>query len=92
MLHISAQISIYPLRQENLAPAIEEAVQICRGHGLEVHPGAMSTLVIGDDEQVFSALKDALHSAATRGDVAMVVTLSNACPAFQPPGETWGDR
>jgi uncharacterized protein YqgV (UPF0045/DUF77 family) len=91
-MHISAQISVYPLRQENLAPTIQEAVQVFHGHGLQVHPGAMSTLVVGDDDKVFAALKDALHSAAAQGDVVMVVTLSNACPAFQPPGETWGDK
>lgn len=91
-MHISAQISVYPLRQENLAPAIQEVVQVFRRHGLEVHPGAMSTLVFGDDDEVFIVLKDALRSATSRGDVVMVVTLSNACPAFQPAGETWGDK
>jgi uncharacterized protein YqgV (UPF0045/DUF77 family) len=92
VIHISAQLSVYPLRQENLAPTIQETVQIVRRHELEVHPGAMSTLVIGDDDKVFAALKDALRTAAAGGDVVMVVTLSNACPAFQPSGATWGDE
>jgi uncharacterized protein YqgV (UPF0045/DUF77 family) len=84
MTRISAQVSIYPLRQLNLAPAIEEAVQICYARGLEVHPGTMSTLLIGDEEGIFSALRDVMRSAATRGDVVMVVTLSNACPPCRP--------
>jgi uncharacterized protein YqgV (UPF0045/DUF77 family) len=91
VIQISAQISVYPLRQENLAPAIQEAVQILRRYELEVHPGAMSTLVIGDEDNVFAAVKDAFHGATERGDLVMVVTLSNACPAYQPPGETWAD-
>jgi uncharacterized protein YqgV (UPF0045/DUF77 family) len=85
MTRISAQVSVYPLRQLNLAPAIEDAVQVCYARGLEVHPGTMSTLIVGDDEEVFSSLKTAMRSAATRGDVVMVVTFSNACPSFSPP-------
>lgn len=82
MIGISAQVSVYPLRQPRLSPAIDEAVRICRAHGLEVHPGPMSTLVKGDDDAVFIALKEALQSVATRGEVVMVVTLSNACPVI----------
>jgi hypothetical protein len=41
----------------------------------------MSTLVTGNDEEMFAALKEALRTAAARGEVVMVVTLSNACPA-----------
>jgi uncharacterized protein YqgV (UPF0045/DUF77 family) len=92
MTRISAQVSIYPLRQPNLAPAIEEAVQIFRARRLEFHPGAMSTLVIGDDEIVFAALRDALRGAATRGDVVMVASLSNACPPFRPPVAALSDK
>jgi uncharacterized protein YqgV (UPF0045/DUF77 family) len=67
-------------------------VQILRRHELEVHPGAMSTLVVGEEDNVFAAVKEAFHSAIQRGDLVMAVTLSNACPAYQPPGETWADR
>ena len=80
MIRISAQISIYPLRQPDLSSTIDEALRICRTHGLEVQPGTMSTVVAGDDEQIFAALQDAMQSAAARGDVVLVATLSNACP------------
>jgi uncharacterized protein YqgV (UPF0045/DUF77 family) len=86
MIGISAQISVYPLRQPRLSPTIDEAVRICRAHGLEVRPGPMSTLVTGDDDALFAALKEALRSAATKGEVIMVMTLSNACPASAKPG------
>jgi uncharacterized protein YqgV (UPF0045/DUF77 family) len=77
---IAAQVSLYPLRQASLSPAIDEALQIFRGHGLDVEPGAMSTLIAGDDAAVFAALQEAFHCAAEQGQVVMVVTLSNACP------------
>jgi uncharacterized protein YqgV (UPF0045/DUF77 family) len=86
MIGLSAQVSVYPLRQPRLSPAIDEAVRICRAHGLEVHTGPMSTLLKGDDDDIFIALKEALRSVATRGEVVMVVTLSNACP-LTPAGD-----
>jgi uncharacterized protein YqgV (UPF0045/DUF77 family) len=80
MAAISAQVSLYPLRHEQLSPIIDEALKEFRGQGLEVHPGTMSTLVLGSEESVFSALREAFGKATRRGEVVMVVTVSNACP------------
>jgi uncharacterized protein YqgV (UPF0045/DUF77 family) len=80
MIDVTAQVSIYPLRQPRLSPTIEKAVEVFRAHGLIVHLGAMSTLVAGNEDAIFAALKEALRSAATQGDVVMAVTFSNACP------------
>lgn len=80
MTGIAAQVSLYPLRQASLSPAIEEAVRIFRKHGLEVEPGAMSTIISGNDEAVFAALQEAFRSVAAQGQVVMIVTFSNACP------------
>jgi len=85
MTGLAAQISIYPLRQPHLSPTIDDVVQVFRNHeGLEVRPGSMSTLVIGNDDEIFAALKDALRNAAAKGEVVMVATLSNACPIPGP--------
>ena len=78
---VSAQVSLYPLRQDHFSPAIDDALEEFRRHGLEIQPGAMSTLVVGEQEPVFSALQEAYRKAGNRGEVVMVVTLSNACPA-----------
>jgi tRNA-Thr(GGU) m(6)t(6)A37 methyltransferase TsaA len=80
MTGIAAQVSLYPLRQASLSPAIEAAVRIFRKHGLEVESGAMSTIITGDDETVFAALQEAFRSVAAQGQVVMIVTFSNACP------------
>lgn len=92
MISLTAQVSLYPLRQPRLSPTIDEAVRICRAHGLEVRPGPMSTLVTGNDDEIFAALKEALRSGAARGDVVMVVTFSNACPALGQADATWQDQ
>jgi uncharacterized protein YqgV (UPF0045/DUF77 family) len=77
---ISAQVSLYPLRHKQLSPVIDEALEEFRRRDLEVQPGTMSTLVLGTEELVFSALREAFRKASRRGEVVMVVTLSNACP------------
>jgi len=79
---ITAQVSLYPLRQVSIEPAIREAVRVFRQHGVETRIGEMSTLVWGEEEEeVFAALQEAFHRAAERGDTVMIVTLSNACPS-----------
>jgi len=82
---ISAQVSLYPLRQPSIGPIIREAVRIFREHGLNTRIGPMSTLVWGEEEAVFAALQEAFHRAAQEGDAVMVVTLSNACPTPEEP-------
>ncbi len=44
MGRISAQVSLYPLRQPDIGPAIREVVRVLHDHGLAVQYGAMSTL------------------------------------------------
>jgi uncharacterized protein YqgV (UPF0045/DUF77 family) len=77
---VTAQVSLYPLRQASIGPPIREAVRILREHGLQTRIGEMSTLVWGEEEAIFVALQNAFHQAAARGDTVMTVTLSNVCP------------
>jgi uncharacterized protein YqgV (UPF0045/DUF77 family) len=76
----SAQISLYPLRQERLGPAIETIRASLAARGLEPQVGPMSTIVAGESELLFAALADAFAKAAEQGEVVMTVTVSNACP------------
>jgi uncharacterized protein YqgV (UPF0045/DUF77 family) len=79
-MHISVQISLYPLKQERLSPAIETAWEIFEKGQLEIVKGAMSTLVSGEAEVVFAAIKEVFLRTAEMGPVSMVATFSNACP------------
>ncbi len=83
MIGTTAQVSLYPLRQESLSPAIEDALRICREHGLEVEPGAMSSLITGDDAAIFAALQEVFRRVAEQGQVVMVTTFSNACSVVE---------
>jgi uncharacterized protein YqgV (UPF0045/DUF77 family) len=77
---ISAQVSLYPLRQAHLSPAIQVVRDALTAAGLQPQVGPMSTTVMGEATVVCAALQDALVRAAAMGQVVMTVTLSNACP------------
>jgi uncharacterized protein YqgV (UPF0045/DUF77 family) len=77
---VSAQLAIYPLRQERLMPAITAASEALQAAGLRPETGAMSTMVTGEAPAVFTALQEAFLRAAATGHVVMTVTISNACP------------
>ncbi len=89
---LSAQISLYPLGQADLAPAIGEIWAALEAHGVSYQVGSMSTLAYGEEEQVFAALQEGWRRAAAYGPAVMVITLSNACPApsFPPKEEGHG--
>jgi uncharacterized protein YqgV (UPF0045/DUF77 family) len=76
----SAQVSVYPLRQDRLSPAIEAVRKSLADHGLVPEVGPMSTVVAGEDRIIFAALGEAFATAAELGEVVMTVTVSNACP------------
>jgi len=76
---ISAQVSLYPLRQERLSPAIQAVSDALLAAGLHPETGSMSTLVTGEADRVFAALHQAFVRGAATGQVVMTVTLSNAC-------------
>ena len=76
----SAQISVYPLRQDRLGPAIEAVRSALVAHRLNPDLGPMSTIVVGEDAAIFAALAEAFAKAAEAGQVVMTFTVSNACP------------
>ncbi len=87
-MHVSAQISLYPLGQSSLGPAIEAAVEALGSRDLDCDVGSMSTVVTGEVEVVFEALRDAFQAAAAHGGTVMVCTVSNACPVSTHHGES----
>jgi uncharacterized protein YqgV (UPF0045/DUF77 family) len=82
---VSAQIAIYPLRQERLTPAIRAMADALAARGLAPSIGPMSTLVAGELDAVVDGLREAFRAAAEIGHVVMTVTLSNACPTSADP-------
>jgi uncharacterized protein YqgV (UPF0045/DUF77 family) len=79
-MKISAQISLYPLKQQRLSPAIEEAWRILEENRLDLQKGGMSTVVSGTAERIFAVIQEVFVRLAEKGALSMVVTYSNACP------------
>jgi uncharacterized protein YqgV (UPF0045/DUF77 family) len=78
---LSCQFSLYPLREPRVSPALDAALAELRDAGLHPVVGTMSTYIEGDEDSVFDGLKRAFRAAAARGDIVLVATVSNACPA-----------
>lgn len=79
-IELSAQISIYPLRQSSLSKTIDTALAVLETSGLKITPGSMSTMIVGREAQLWAGLKNAFSAAASQGEVVMITTISNACP------------
>lgn len=75
----SAQISLYPLKDDYLPP-IDAVIEVFREHDVHMEVGAMSTVLHGETAAVFGALQAAYRHTAEAGHFILVVTLTNACP------------
>ena len=84
MTGISAQLSLYPLDQQDVTSSIREVLDALSSRGLPYRVGSMSTMTWGDDEVVFAALHEGFARAMALGAAVMTITVSNACPL---PGE-----
>lgn len=79
-LEISAQVSLYPLKQLDIYPAVNETIQIFKEYGLTVIPGTMSTVIAGSEDLLWKAMHNAFLVASQYGETVMLLTISNACP------------
>lgn len=77
---ISAQFSLYPLREPKLSPTIKIALEKLAGFGLQIIPGSMSTLIIGKEDVLWHALHEVFEAASENVELVLIVTFSNACP------------
>jgi catechol 2,3-dioxygenase-like lactoylglutathione lyase family enzyme len=78
---VSLQLSVYPLRQPHLRPAIEAALQAAAGEGVSITVGRLSTYIVGDEPAVFAALRAAFRAAGSSGSTVMVATLAGGAPS-----------
>jgi len=82
-MKVQAEISLYPLRQNELTKPIQQFVQALESNKLKVELGPMSTLVTGDSQVVFENLQKAFEQAAQRYEIVLTAKISNACPGIE---------
>lgn len=78
-MFLACQMSLYPLGKDNYTAIIKEAVAVLEGSGVEVEVNAMSTIIRGEEEAVWQAVRRLFQVAAERGEAVMVMTVSNRC-------------
>lgn len=69
-MRMQAELSLYPLKTDDVTPAIFQFIESLRAAGLEVETGPLSTLVTGERELIFSALAEGFGAIA--GDRVLV--------------------
>jgi uncharacterized protein YqgV (UPF0045/DUF77 family) len=77
---VGCQFSVYPLRQPEIGQPIREAVEAARAQGCNVRVGNLSTLMWGDEDQVFGALRAAFRAAQRTGSSVVIATLAAGIP------------
>ena len=80
-MNVHAEISLYPLRTNDLRNVIGRFLGEMKAAGLPVQPGNMSSTVSGDVRMVFSTIRAAFEAVAENGQVVLVMKMSNACPS-----------
>ena len=69
-MRIQAELSLYPLKTDDVTTVIFQFVETLRGAALEAETGPLSTLLTGEHDLVFAALAQAF--ATIGGDRVLV--------------------
>jgi len=77
---ISAELSLYPLGTNSLGLPINAFIDELKKFNIEIQPGSMSTLVIGNSDEIFNAIHAAFEAVSHDTNVALIIKISNACP------------
>jgi len=82
-MKVQAEVSLYPLRQNDLTEPIQEFVESLKSDDLNVKTGSMSSVILGEESIVFQSLQKAFEQASKKYEVVLTVKISNACPEIE---------
>jgi uncharacterized protein YqgV (UPF0045/DUF77 family) len=88
---VGCQLSVYPLRQDDVGLSIRAAIEAARIEGCTVRVGNLSTLITGSEDQVFGALRAAFRAAQRPGSAVVVATLAAGIPSDELVAEIQED-
>lgn len=76
---VGCQFSVYPLRQESIDAPVQAAIKAAAEH-CSVRVGNLSTLMWGDEDQVFAGLRHAYKAVQEYGSAVVIATLAAGIP------------
>ena len=82
-MKVQVEVSLYPLRQDDLTGPIKQFVKSLKNDNLNVKTGSMSSVILGDSHIVFQSLQKAFEQAAQKYEVVLTAKISNACPEIK---------
>ena len=83
---IQSEVSLYPLKELDIATDINDFLNQLKSTGLDVEFGRMSSIVSGELSQVFDGLKEAFQQITDKKQSVLIIKVSNACPL---PKQRW---
>lgn len=82
-MKVQAEVSLYPLRQNDLTEPIQQFVESLKNENINVKTRSMSSVLLGDSKIIFQSLQKAFEQAAQKYEVVLTVKISNACPEIE---------
>jgi len=82
-MKVQAEVSLYPLRQNDLTRPIQQFVRSLNNDNLNVKIGSMSSVISGDSKIVFQSLQKAFDQVSQKYEVVLTAKISNACPEIK---------
>ena len=79
-MKLQAEISLYPLRQKNLAKPVGWFCELLQKDEVKIRTGPMSSLITAESDVIFRNLKEAFEQLAKEYEVVLIAKISNACP------------
>ena len=76
----ACQFSVYPLRQNDIDRPVQAAIAAVAAEDVAVRVGNLSTLFVGEEAQVFAALRAAFRAVQSHGPAVMTATLTAGMP------------
>jgi uncharacterized protein YqgV (UPF0045/DUF77 family) len=87
---LGCQFSVYPLRQADVDEPVQAAIRAAAATGCTVRVGNLSTLLSGDEDQVFAGLRAAFRAAQRYGPAVLTATLAAGIPTDELVAEIQG--
>jgi len=82
-MKVQAEVSLYPLRQDDLIVPIQQFIESLESNDLKVKTGSMSSVISGEESIVFQSLQKAFAQIGKKYDVVLTAKISNACPEIE---------